>query len=67
MTATTANAAIKFYAIILYFMQNNHQLRPRALDSFNFIDCFLSRDERAPAALYDEVVGAPIALGCLRT
>ena len=43
-----------------------NQFRPRALDSFAFIVCFLSRDERAPAALYDEVVGAPIAPGCLR-
>ena len=42
----------------------SHQMQPKALAVFAFSVSFLSRCERWPAALYDEVVGAPMACGC---
>ena len=59
---TTFSATINLLTII----QLRHHIRPKALADFAFSDCFLSRRERLPAALYDEVVGAPMACGCFR-
>ena len=44
--------------------QFSHHIKPKALAFATFSVSFLSRCERMPAALYDDVVGAPMACGC---
>lgn len=45
-------------------VQISHHIKPNALAFATFSVSFLSRCERLPAALYDDVVGAPMACGC---